>query len=275
MNSIRKFSKTIMVDMNQVSENIFVGSISCLYRGHINRLKKSNISHIISLTTHNEAPDMTVHQFKHLRISIIDKKGENIMKYFEQCNEFINEAVEQGNKVLVHCIAGRSRSVTIAAAYILRKKLEDAYSEYHNTNIFQRMIHKLSDPPYLMVLKAIKSTEDSKALVTKTILSIKKARSVAGPNDSFYEQLVVYLMSRCDLSSHTPLYSKWLVENGYSKTIQSIQPSEKPSNGIQTQMQNVSYENRLNSNISVIVKTFVSCFLILVIASMYFKQRGF
>ena len=43
------------------------------------------------------------------------------MDYFEICNDYIDQALENNNKVLIHCMAGKSRSVTILCAYIIKK----------------------------------------------------------------------------------------------------------------------------------------------------------
>uniref|UniRef100_A0A182MH32 Dual specificity protein phosphatase 22 n=1 Tax=Anopheles culicifacies TaxID=139723 RepID=A0A182MH32_9DIPT len=48
-----------------------------------------------------------------------DKPDQNLSQYFSVCNDFIHSArLKQGN-VLIHCLAGMSRSVTVAVAYIM------------------------------------------------------------------------------------------------------------------------------------------------------------
>ncbi|KFB47441.1 hypothetical protein ZHAS_00015387 [Anopheles sinensis] len=59
-------------------------------------------------------------QDKHyLCVIAADKPDQNLSQYFSVCNDFIHSArLKQGN-VLIHCLAGMSRSVTVAVAYIM------------------------------------------------------------------------------------------------------------------------------------------------------------
>ena len=56
--------------------------------------------------------------FIHKKIAIIDLSNQNIIKYFGECLNFINGE----EKVLVHCMAGASRSATIVVAYLMWKE---------------------------------------------------------------------------------------------------------------------------------------------------------
>ena len=58
----------------------------------------------------------------YLPLSIEDSKNEDIQAYFYVCFEFIEDAIRQGGKVLVHCMEGVSRSCTIAIAYLMWKR---------------------------------------------------------------------------------------------------------------------------------------------------------
>ncbi|XP_021688953.1 dual specificity protein phosphatase 1 isoform X2 [Hevea brasiliensis] len=53
--------------------------------------------------------------------NIADKEDSNLRQYFDECFNFIDEAKRQGGGVLVHCFVGRSRSVTIVVAYLMKK----------------------------------------------------------------------------------------------------------------------------------------------------------
>ncbi|KAM5555268.1 hypothetical protein ABKV19_023256 [Rosa sericea] len=56
----------------------------------------------------------------------------NIKQHFDECFDYIEEAKRSGGSVLVHCFVGRSRSVAIAVAYLLKK---------HGMTIFQALDH--------------------------------------------------------------------------------------------------------------------------------------
>ncbi|EKF39192.1 phopshatase, putative [Trypanosoma cruzi marinkellei] len=58
---------------------------------------------------------------KHLVLPVEDIPGEKIIPLFEKAFLFIDEAKKENKGILLHCFAGLSRSVTVAAAYIMRR----------------------------------------------------------------------------------------------------------------------------------------------------------
>lgn len=48
-----------------------------------------------------------------------DTPDQNLSQYFSICNDFIHAARLRDGNVLIHCLAGMSRSVTVAVAYIM------------------------------------------------------------------------------------------------------------------------------------------------------------
>jgi len=64
-----------------------------------------------------------------LTINIEDDENEPIDAFFEKCYQYIDAAINSGERVLVHCMAGVSRSATIVAYYLMKKygmDVEDA-----------------------------------------------------------------------------------------------------------------------------------------------------
>jgi len=59
--------------------------------------------------------------FKYKTVPIDDFEIVDIKKHFRECIQFITDAHNEGGTVLVHCQAGMSRSVTIAAAFLMEK----------------------------------------------------------------------------------------------------------------------------------------------------------
>ncbi|XP_076335201.1 dual specificity protein phosphatase 22-like isoform X2 [Tachypleus tridentatus] len=56
---------------------------------------------------------------EYLCIQASDTPYQNLIQFFSRCNDFIHKARTNGGNVLVHCLAGVSRSVTIAVAYVM------------------------------------------------------------------------------------------------------------------------------------------------------------
>lgn len=53
-------------------------------------------------------------------VPVEDSDGEDIHQYFSAATAAMHAVIAGGKAVLVHCIAGRSRSPTIVAAYVMR-----------------------------------------------------------------------------------------------------------------------------------------------------------
>jgi len=58
-------------------------------------------------------------KIKYLPLSTEDSRQENIQSYFPICIDFIESAISDGGRILVHCMEGVSRSCTIAIAYVM------------------------------------------------------------------------------------------------------------------------------------------------------------
>lgn len=59
-----------------------------------------------------------------LRLSTVDLTGVPTLENLHRGVEFALKHREQGNSVYVHCKAGRSRSATLVAAYLIKVSLK-------------------------------------------------------------------------------------------------------------------------------------------------------
>jgi dual specificity MAP kinase phosphatase len=132
------------ISPNSISATLFDNSISTIipnklylsnYVGasNLEELLKHNITHIINITDlienyfENETDIYNNPLFKYLKISIPDALNINITDYFQQAFEFIDDAINDGNSVLVHCFAGKSRSASIVIGYIMKIQKKNFY----------------------------------------------------------------------------------------------------------------------------------------------------
>jgi len=92
--------------------------------------------------------------FEHKFVDVQDIPAEDLLQHFDSCTKFIHTNISRpGGRVLVHCQEGVSRSVTIVTAYLMR---------YHHLSLYQ------------------------------ALACVLDARPLAGPNEGFIEQLVMY-----------------------------------------------------------------------------------
>ena len=138
-----EFNPTLIVD------NIYIGNI---YDAHnIEQLKKHNITNVISAVTGFD--NMYDSSINHLCLNLIDDTDQNIIHYFDIALYFIENAVRKGGGVLIHCICGVSRSVTIMMVYLIKR---------------------------------------NKNTVIEALELIRNKRCIANPNEYFMYQLLLY-----------------------------------------------------------------------------------
>lgn len=223
--------------MDQVSPDIYVGSVWALSSPR--DLYNANITHIISVLR-GEVKDMTTISdpknnipagfFRQLHIEIDDDDEEDIMRFFPRTNAFIQSAVDKkdGEKTLIHCVAGVSRSVTIACAYLLwRQSVE-------HPGIFEDASESLTTEQTDEHGHVYEPAETAaKRYVEDVIEEVRKYRTVAGPNPSFRQQLAIYVRCGCPNSSEQlaskKLYRQWVLQ----KQAEGIPLSGKPPKNIQ------------------------------------------
>eukprot|EP00466_Bigelowiella_natans_P019488 jgi/Bigna1/144388/aug1.87_g19096 len=84
-------------------------------------LTEKGITHVCCITQWGEGAKFFPSNFEYFAIDIEDKPGCDLLQHLEQAVSFIEEAIEEGGKVYVHCNQGRSRSGTVVVAYFIRK----------------------------------------------------------------------------------------------------------------------------------------------------------
>ena len=80
-------------------------------------LDSIGITHV--MTVAGGFPPKFPDAYEYLVIDVADVASEDLDAHFEKCLRFIARALLDGGRVLVHCFAGRSRSSTVVAAYVM------------------------------------------------------------------------------------------------------------------------------------------------------------
>lgn len=102
----------------QIEEGLFLGSLGAASNKPV--LKSLNITHI--LTVAGSIAPAYPNDFTYKVIDVADREDTDLARHFDECINFIEEAKRSGGGVLVHCFVGRSRSVTIVLAYLIKKR---------------------------------------------------------------------------------------------------------------------------------------------------------
>mmetsp|Transcript_8508 Transcript_8508/g.35502 ORF Transcript_8508/g.35502 Transcript_8508/m.35502 type:complete len:379 (+) Transcript_8508:87-1223(+) len=143
---------------SEIVPNVWLGG----YKDQLNRsaLLSRGVTHILTVAIGVEP--VYPNDFQYLVIRAHDHNSQDLISYFPQAHAFIDEALAGGGAVLVHCMAGVSRSATLVTSYVMREK---------NWNPFEALDH------------------------------VKNQRSRAKPRTTFREQLEAYHYFRRDYSN--------------------------------------------------------------------------
>jgi protein-tyrosine phosphatase len=111
---------------SQIEDKIFLGGIK--FALNEENIRKHNISHIVCILSKEE---MDIYASKHKNVTYLyiearDHEKENISQHFKKAASFIENALNSGTGVLIHCMAGVSRSPTILASFYILKRKKDA-----------------------------------------------------------------------------------------------------------------------------------------------------
>ncbi|XP_037379569.1 dual specificity protein phosphatase 19 [Talpa occidentalis] len=86
----------------------------------LDTLKKHKVTHVLNVACGVE--NAFVSDFLYKNISILDLPETNILSYFPECFEFIEQARLKNGVVLVHCNAGVSRAAAIVIGFLMNSE---------------------------------------------------------------------------------------------------------------------------------------------------------
>lgn len=113
----------------EILPNLFLGNSS--NSEDCDALARHNIKYVLNVTPDLPNAFETEGGINYLKIPIADHWSQNLAVYFPEAIRFIEEGVSSNCGVLVHCVAGISRSVTVTVAYLMQRhrlSLNDAFA---------------------------------------------------------------------------------------------------------------------------------------------------
>lgn len=103
--------------LSEITENLYLSGI-----GGINaeNLHAAKITHVINMAVELDEydypdPDLQIHKFR-----LKDSIDEDIYTRLEEYVQLIDDIQKNGGRILVHCVAGVSRSATVCIAYLVK-----------------------------------------------------------------------------------------------------------------------------------------------------------
>jgi len=102
-------------DFSIMFPNIYVSNYST--STNLELLQGLGITHIISVIPSFNPPFPD--KFKYLHIEAYDDEWQDMTSFFKETNTFIENCLVNNGKVLIHCMVGRSRSMTIFLSFLI------------------------------------------------------------------------------------------------------------------------------------------------------------
>jgi len=165
-------------DIHMIFPNIYISNYSTTTNKEL--LQSLDIKTIISAIPTFNPPYSD--SFEYIHIPLYDDVTENISKHFNQITTILKDKLDNNQKVLIHCMVGRSRSVSLGLAFIIYLILQDyplndinivkndskelMEAEYKILNINKRLI---IDTVNIEQKEKIKKTIEKEDLYLKTI----------------------------------------------------------------------------------------------------------
>ncbi|KAL9988494.1 hypothetical protein ACROYT_G002948 [Oculina patagonica] len=174
--------------MSLIKEGLFIGT-----RTDANNLAKAKLpaEKLRILTVDIEPLQLEEDGILSKHVPCMDEPEADLLSFFDECSEFITSGLKDEQNVIVHCLAGVSRSATVVLAYLMNSNqmsLDDAIgflkSVYPKANpnfgfleqlqLYEAMGNRVdkTNPVYKQYrLQLLASQIQSQQFVTKDLLS--------------------------------------------------------------------------------------------------------
>lgn len=112
---------------DQITEHIYLGDQQSLL--DVDLLSKVDV--VLSCTDFADFSLLEFFHINHVLRVMYDNVDYDISKDLDFCYKIIDDAIKRNEKILVHCIAGVSRSASVVIYYLMKKtgkKYDEVYS---------------------------------------------------------------------------------------------------------------------------------------------------
>ncbi|XP_061679278.1 dual specificity protein phosphatase 8 isoform X1 [Syngnathoides biaculeatus] len=214
-------------------------------------MAQNGITYVLNASNTCPKPDF-ISESHFMRIPVNDNYCEKLLPWLDKTNEFIDKAKVSNCRVIVHCLAGISRSATIAIAYIMKTmglSSDDAYrfvkdrrpSISPNFNFLGQL---LEFEKGLRLLQALTSSSDDKILEVHS-----KQNSDLNGVTKFFE-----------MNGHHNNYDSSVVEpqNPPEPKVPSPTSLQQGFNGLHLSAERIVDTNRLKRSFSLDIKSVYS-----------------
>lgn len=101
-------------EITKIEKNLYLANMAAINQENID---KYNIKYIVE--AHDKYKNQQRFDVNYLSLEFEDRSFVNIMDKFDKVNDFISDAIDKEESVVVHCSAGVSRSASLVTAYLI------------------------------------------------------------------------------------------------------------------------------------------------------------
>eukprot|EP00756_Hemistasia_phaeocysticola_P030930 Hpha_TRINITY_DN16320_c1_g1::TRINITY_DN16320_c1_g1_i1::g.59922::m.59922 len=113
----------VKIDWNSVFPDLICGT---MYLGSLRSAQQVRIYEELGIThLASIGRELTVvlsPGMEQLQLNVDDMPGVDLTPHFDAAHEFIDQAMDKGEGILVHCFKGQSRSATVVVTYLMKKR---------------------------------------------------------------------------------------------------------------------------------------------------------
>jgi len=199
-------------NLDEIIPGLYISSEETAYSK--DKLISAGIKAIISLT--NYTPFSDDPQFKYLSFNFEDDIDVPILPIIYQSCNFINDNLQQNNKILVHCSAGVSRSGSVIVGYLMMSNKLD----YYNALLMAKSVRPYiqPNPGFEMQLKLMPNLVNKSVIpYTEPIYSVNSHLQFATIDHLIYNS--DKLNNTCIHLFDTGIYYNWFKDDCPSNLI--------------------------------------------------------
>ncbi|XP_073515661.1 phosphatidylglycerophosphatase and protein-tyrosine phosphatase 1 [Phyllobates terribilis] len=151
---------------DRIDETVILGALP--FRGMSDKLiKEENVRGVITMNEEYEtrllspsSQEWEALGVEQLRLSTVDFTGVPTLEHLQKGVEFVHKHRTMGNSVYIHCKAGRSRSATMVAAYLIERYkwkpdvASASIAEIRPHILIRGRQHQMLEKFYLLVTKS-------------------------------------------------------------------------------------------------------------------------
>ncbi len=160
--------------VSQILPRLYLGDIETSQDESL--LRSLNIRHIINLS--NEPCYIKWDGIRYEDIPIDDDKTVNLSVYFEKTAQMISDCRQRGENVLVHCVCGVSRSVSMILNYLMTEgySLKDAYSHLREIRTKQYVLPNIGF--FKQLVKQEKNIRNENTIMLSEYMNIRNTYKI-------------------------------------------------------------------------------------------------